>query len=426
MWTAAIFLLLLAVVSYFYLHRSKRPASTPATATATAGGSTAATAAEKKKKAAKIDITAKHSSAATATGTTATTTAVSSLLIRHLRGHQSGVNSVAMSSEGRHIASVSEDESVRVWVIEKGVSNVNFARHNFPKGAKGTAVAISNDGSSLVAASDDGRTRMVHVFTIEAKKNERGERTALLHPTAAFATPHKNAITRVLILPRSAAVITFAAGTETSMYAFTLTGHALVNSDTKQLVNHDCAVSADGKLLAAATKLADTKVVEVVYSKAVKGGSAGGALERMEVAGSLKGQKRGVKSIAFAATEGVNRCYTGSIDGVLCVHDVGVRYAHKEDPKLLHTISTGLPSVDCLDTTAATADGSFFIVAAAGNTMQFWRAHAKSDAAPTLVHTIPAAHKTFITALRCSHDASAQVVATSGDDRVVTLWRCPQ
>jgi WD40 repeat protein len=72
-----------------------------------------------------------------------------------LRGHDRDVLGLAVSPEGRRLASVSSNGSVRVWDLESTESREL-------EGHRGTAalVAFSADGRSVVSAGEDGAVRV--------------------------------------------------------------------------------------------------------------------------------------------------------------------------------------------------------------------------------------------------------------------------
>ena len=72
-------------------------------------------------------------------------------LVRTLTGHGDWVNAVAVSPDGRHALSGSEDCTLRLWDLQTGQLLRMFAGHE--AGVK--AVAISPDGRHALSASGD-------------------------------------------------------------------------------------------------------------------------------------------------------------------------------------------------------------------------------------------------------------------------------
>ena len=73
-----------------------------------------------------------------------------------LKGHNGQVNAVALSSDGRQLASASADNKVRPWDPASGQSTATLQGHT---GAV-NAVAFSPDGCQLASASDDGTVHL--------------------------------------------------------------------------------------------------------------------------------------------------------------------------------------------------------------------------------------------------------------------------
>jgi WD40 repeat protein len=73
--------------------------------------------------------------------------------VHRLRGHKKKVNALALSPDGRTLASVSHDKTVRVWDTETGELRASFGGH---KGIISSA-AFSPDGTILATADHGGR-----------------------------------------------------------------------------------------------------------------------------------------------------------------------------------------------------------------------------------------------------------------------------
>ena len=71
--------------------------------------------------------------------------------MRTLRGHSDSVNSVALSSDGRHIVSGSADDTVKVWALAAGACVRTLEGHSRPV----SSVAVSSDGRQIVSGSGD-------------------------------------------------------------------------------------------------------------------------------------------------------------------------------------------------------------------------------------------------------------------------------
>ncbi|KAJ7859485.1 WD40-repeat-containing domain protein [Mycena olivaceomarginata] len=75
--------------------------------------------------------------------------------------HRDGVTCLAISPDGRKLASASKDTFVRIWDVEIGHCILETAGHTTPV----LSVAFSPDGSQLVSAAEDGSIRVWDVQT---------------------------------------------------------------------------------------------------------------------------------------------------------------------------------------------------------------------------------------------------------------------
>jgi eukaryotic-like serine/threonine-protein kinase len=73
-----------------------------------------------------------------------------------LKGHSSGIFSVAFSADGKRIVSGSQDGTVKIWDAEKGKEMLTLKGHS---GAV-TSAAVTNDGKRIVSCSADGTVKV--------------------------------------------------------------------------------------------------------------------------------------------------------------------------------------------------------------------------------------------------------------------------
>jgi WD40 repeat protein len=73
-----------------------------------------------------------------------------------LQGHTDPVRAVAVTPDGRHVVSGSEDKTLRVWDLATGETKATLQGHTY----LACAVAITPDGRHVVSGSDDNTLRV--------------------------------------------------------------------------------------------------------------------------------------------------------------------------------------------------------------------------------------------------------------------------
>lgn len=106
-----------------------------------------------------------------------------------LRGHTLHINDVAFSSDGKMIASIADDFTIRVWNVETGVLiNILYCGHPF-----GHCITFSPDNKCVIAIFGDGALSSWNVLT--------GEQVWLYDANELFDTRHISAASSITNSP---------------------------------------------------------------------------------------------------------------------------------------------------------------------------------------------------------------------------------
>src|SRR5262249_5548271 len=88
-----------------------------------------------------------------------------------LQGHTARVTACAVTPDGRHVVSASDDETLKVWELASGRPMATLQGHTL----RVTACAVTPDGRHVVSASDDQTLNVWERATYTCRITQRGD-----------------------------------------------------------------------------------------------------------------------------------------------------------------------------------------------------------------------------------------------------------
>ncbi|KAG9263202.1 transducin beta-like protein 2 [Astyanax mexicanus] len=244
------------------------------------------------------------------------------LLASSLKNHSGNITCLDFSSNGKYLASCSDDRSIRIW------STKDFLDRDH----KCLRANVEFDHATLVRFSPDSRafiTWLANAETIRIFKMTKKEDGTFSFKAAPedFPQRHKGVIINIGIAATGKFIMT--ASEDTTILIWDLKGEVLASINTNQMTNSYTAVSPCGRFVASCGFTPDVKVWEVCFAKT-------GEFKEVTRAFDLKGHSAGVYSFDFSNDS--RRMVTVSKDGTWKLWDTDVEYKKKQDPYLLRTV----------------------------------------------------------------------------------------
>ena len=352
--------------------------------------------------------------------------------INTLKGHGDSVTGICFSSDGRSLATACVDGVVRVFKLDDASSkSFKFLRINLPAGCHPTAVAFSDDASSLVVATEAFTGSSLYMYGEENSRATGDMKQQAKLPLPEIKWEHHKVHDKRAIITLVGTMATYGSADGSTIVASSSegtdiklwhgkTGKVLGKVDTNQLKNNMATISPNGRFVAAAAFTADVKIWEIVYSK-------DSSVKEISKVMQLKGHKSAVTWLCFAPNS--EQIITASKDGSIRIWNINVRYHLDEDPKTLKVFP--IPLHDSSGTTlhydrlTISPDGKI-LAATHGSTLQWLSAETGQ-----VLDTADRAHDGDITDIAWAPrtiqmgDKQALVLATSGFDKKVKLWATP-
>ncbi|XP_017694635.1 PREDICTED: transducin beta-like protein 2, partial [Lepidothrix coronata] len=269
------------------------------------------------------------------------------LLVATLKGHSSPVTCLDFSSNGKYLASCSEDRTVRLW----STRDLAGREHRCLRANVGL------DHAELVRLSPDSRAFIVWLANAETirvykmTKKDDGSFT-FTASSGDFPKKHKAPVINIGIAETGKFIMT--ASSDTTILIWSPKGEVLSSINTNQMNNAYATVSPCGRFVASCGFTPDVKVWEVCFGK-------NGEFREVTRAFELKGHTAGVHSFSFSNDS--RRMATVSKDGTWKFWDTDVEYKKQQDPYLLLTGQCSVPEPRLI---ALSPDGR--AVAVAGGT----------------------------------------------------------
>nr|WP_313954524.1 hypothetical protein [Aulosira sp. FACHB-615] len=288
-------------------------------------------------------------------------------ILKTLTGHSNSVNSVSFSPDGKTLASGSYDQTIKLWDVSTGKPLKTLSGHN----SYVNSISFSPDGKTLASVSWDKTIKLWDVSTGKFLKTLSG---------------HNSSVNSISFSP-DGKTLASVSGDETIKLWDVSTGKPL-----KTLRGHNSSVnsisfSPDGKTLASGSYDNTIKLWDISTGKLLK---------------TLSGHNSSVWSVSFS-TDGKTLA-SGSADNTIKLWDISTG-------KLLKTLSGHNSSVWSV---SFSPDGKTLASGSWDNTIKLW------DISTGKFLKTLSGHNSSVNSISFSPDG--QTLASGSADNTIKLW----
>lgn len=242
------------------------------------------------------------------------------LLASALKAHSGNITCLDFSSNGKYLASCSDDRTVRIWSTKDFLEREHRCMRANVDFDHATRVRFSPDCRTFIVWLANGDT--IRVF----KMTKKDDSFIFSAAHDDFPKRHKASIINIGIAETGKFIMT--ASDDTSILIWDMKGEVLASINTNQVANAYATVSPCGRFVASCGFTSDVKVWEVCFGKS-------GEFREVCRAFELKGHSAGVCGFAFSNDS--RRMATVSKDGTWKLWNTDVEYKKQQDPYLLFT-----------------------------------------------------------------------------------------
>lgn len=242
------------------------------------------------------------------------------LLASALKAHSGNISCLDFSSNGKYLASCSDDRTVRIWSTKDFLEREHHCMRANVDLDHATHVRFSPNCRAFIVYLSFGDTIRVFKMT----KKDDGFAFSAAHED--FPKRHKATVINIGMAETGKFIMT--ASNDTTILIWNLKGDVLATLNTNQVSNAYASVSPCGRFVASCGFTTDVKVWEVCFGKS-------GEFREVSRAFDLKGHSAGVCGFAFSNDS--SRMATVSKDKTWKLWNTDVEYKKQQDPYLLFT-----------------------------------------------------------------------------------------